>query len=193
MTERHKFFIGLFILFLGTGFSLWQLTALRANQVNIDRFNTESANLRLLRSNLDEQYQGIKVDVIDGRDSLEQSINLVFPRDEDLTKLTRMFDDFAVRNNFSSNPFFISNLSYSNPQTDENSSYSYVPVNLNFTTSKKNLNKFLEFIETSGSLEAGTRLMSVEDMTMSYPKEYGGTYSVRMSLAAYFTYQEDGE
>ena len=192
MTERRKFIIGLIILLVGTGFSLWQWTNLRAHQVEITRFNTEAANLRLLRSNLDEQYQGIKVDIVDDRDSLEQAINLVFPREESLTNLTRMFDDFAVRNNFSSNPFFISNLSYSAAQDDGNQSYSYVPVSLSFTTSRKNLNKFLEFVETSGSLEAGTRLMEIEDMSLSYPNEYGGTFSVRMTVRAYFTHQNDG-
>lgn len=186
MNNRHQFIAGLFILLITIGLGAWQFNLMQANKIHVNTLTTQTSTLAVEKTSLIEAYQEIKSDVSNERDSVAQELSMVFPIDEDLTDLTRLFDDFATKNNFSSNPFFISNISYRSAELGPNEDYLYVPVSLSFTASKKNLVKFLEYIETSGALEGEVRLMSVEDYTVNYPTEYGGTYSVNMDLFAYY-------
>lgn len=148
---------------------------------------SEASNLRTFSANLAEDYKDIKVEVTAARQETEQSFSQVLPENEDLTALTRLFDDYAVKNNFESNPFFISTIQYASPtETQEGPSYRSTQLDLSADASKRNLSKFLEMIEASGSLEAETRLMSVDNLSISYPSEYGGTYDVRAEINAYY-------
>ncbi|MFT7184456.1 MAG: hypothetical protein ACI9QC_000798 [Oceanicoccus sp.] len=186
MNNRNKFIAGLVILLTALGLGGWQFSVMQTNKINANTLNTQVNTLAIQKATLIEDYQGIKLEVADERESSTQELSLVFPSEEDLTNLTRLFDDFATKNNFNSNPFFINSISYRSYENNEEGQYNYVPVSLNLESSKKNLTKFLEFIETSGSLEGEVRLMTVEELTLGYPAEYGGTYSATMDINAYF-------
>jgi hypothetical protein len=186
MTDRTKFVIGLVMLTTAVAVGVWQYGVMSGNQIMTDSLNADVEVLESIQQNLIDDYQEIKVEVSDSREAAVNDLALVFPTDEDITNLTRMFDDFAVKNNFTSNPFFISSISYQGSQEVEEG-YRYVPLTVSVTSSEKNLGEFIEFIETSGSLEGETRLMSIGDMTLSYPAEYGGTYDVKFTINAYFS------
>lgn len=185
MKERTKFMVGLGVLLVTVVLGVWQFSIMQAYKIETDTFKTQSASLALEKENLIDDYQEIKVDVTAARETAAQELAFVFPTQEDLTNLTRLFDDFATKNNFETNPFFITSINYQDAKDAEG--YRYVPVSMNVEASDKNLSKFLEFLETSGSLESEIRLMSIEDMNVSYPSEYGGTYSARFTINAYFS------
>ncbi len=187
MTNRSKIILGLVIFFTTLILSLWQWNVLQAHNIKIASLKTESANLRLISEELASNYQTLKSTVKESREEQNDQLELVFPTYENLTDLNRLFDDFAVRNNFESNPFFVSNVTYQKAELSEAEDYRIVPINMTVTTSRKNLEKFIEFITGSGSLQNGVRLMSIEQMNFQYPEEYGGAYSVKMVLAAYFS------
>lgn len=186
MSNRNKVIIGIVILLGTLALGIWQGSQMRAHSIAVDALNTTAANLTVEQKKLIGEYQDVKVEVTDSRERAEQSLALVFPTSEDLTNLTRLFDDFAAKNNFKTNPFFISTITYQNAQ-DTDDDYRIVPVNMSVESSRKNLSKFLEFVENSGSLEGETRLMTIEDMTVSYPQEEDSTYSVRLLINAYFS------
>lgn len=186
MSNRNQFIAGIIVLLTTIGIGLWQFSIMQANTIQASALSTQVGNLAIETATLIEEYQEIKIQVAAERDSATQELALVFPSDENLTNLTRLFDDFATKNNFNTNPFFVSNISYRSFEENDDSTYRYVPVSLNISTSKKNLTKFLEYIESSGSLEGEVRLMTIEELTLSYPKEYGGKYNVDMDLYAYF-------
>ena len=186
MSNRNQFIAGLVLLLTTIGLGVWQYSVMQANNIQADTLTSQVSNLAIEKATLIEEYQAIKVQVAAERDSVTQELSLVFPSDEDLTNLTRLFDDFATKNNFNTNPFFISSISYRSYEESSEGDYSYVPVSLSLSSSKKNLTKFLEYVETSGSLEGEVRLMTVEDLTVAYPAEYGGEYLVSMELNAYF-------
>ncbi len=186
MSNRNQFIAALLIILITLIGSLWQAGILQSNKIQAESYKRQASNLSVEKNLLIEEYQNIKTSVSNERSSLSQELNIVFPIDEDLTKLTRLFDDFATKNNFNSNPFFISNINYKAAQSYGEEEYFYVPVSMQLNTSKKNLIKFLEYIENSGSFEGQVRLMSIEDLTVSYPLEYGGTYDVNIELNAYF-------
>ncbi|MEK9159998.1 MAG: hypothetical protein AAB383_04680 [Patescibacteria group bacterium] len=187
MSDRNKFIAGLLILLVTIGYGVFQWYEREALAVQATVLSTEAANLTAVSDNLREDYDAIKVEVSAARETAEQELSVVFPTKEDLTTLTRFFDDFSVKNNFASNPFFISSLSYDAAVAPEGTSYRVVPLRLSIETSKKNLSKFLETIETSGSLEGEVRLMSVEDIKIQYPDEFGGSYEVQVEIFAYFS------
>ncbi len=186
MKDRTKLYAGLLILLIAAAVGYWQWSEMQAYQITLDSLTSDSDIQASIKTNLIEDYQEIKTEVDESRETALQEVDLVFPTDEDLTNLTRLFDDFAVKNNFETNPFFISSINYQSAAEDEGG-YRHVPVSLSITTSSKNLGEFMEFIETSGSLESEVRLMSIEEMTVSYPEEYGGTYDIRFTINAYFS------
>ncbi len=187
MNDRHQFFIGLFVLLFAVGLGIWQWNELQGMKEQTVALQSEASNLRTFSANLAEDYKDIKVEVTAARQETEQSLSQVLPENEDLTALTRLFDDYAVKNNFESNPFFISTIQYATPtDSQEGTTYRSTQLNLSADASKRNLSKFLEMIEASGSLEAETRLMSVDNLSISYPSEYGGTYDVRAEIQAYY-------
>ncbi|MBT5016055.1 hypothetical protein HN748_04325 [Candidatus Peregrinibacteria bacterium] len=130
-----------------------------------------------------DEYTDAKKDYVETYDANTEKISTILPYDEDLTSLTRVLDDFAFENHYSSNPFFISQMSYGTV-TETEDGYRVLPINMTVEASEKNFNKFLEFIETSGSLESGVRLMSVETLTLQV-NEDDETMRVQLSLNAY--------
>lgn len=186
MTERHKVITGILIFLLTIAFGVWQFKVLEINKTLAKELSTTSSELTTLSASLTDEYQTVKVDTAKNRETSAQELTMVFPSGEDMTNLNRMFDDFSMKNNFSGNPFFISEISYGSAETSENGNFRFVPITLEITSAEKNLSKFLEYIETSGSLEGGIRLMSAEKVTISYPSEYGGTFDSRIEINAYF-------
>lgn len=186
MRDRTKFIIGLFILLGTLALGVWQWDVMQSHDLRADAFNTQAATLSAQQNSLLEEYQDIKADVDDVRNSSTAELESVFPTEENITNLTRMFDEFAVKNNFTSNPFFISSINYQGEETTEEG-YRYVPATISVTTSSKNLGEFMEFVETSGALEGEVRLMSIESMSLTYPAEYGGIYEAKFSIKAYFS------
>ena len=193
MNDRMKLYIGIFLLLVATAVGVWQWNEMSANLIEADSLISEAVTQSAIKDNLIADYQDIKVEVDESRERALQEVDLIFPTEEDITNLTRLFDDFAVMNNFSSNPFFISSINYQASLEVEGEGYRYVPVSLSVNTSSKNLGEFLEFVETSGSLESEVRLMSIEEMTVNYPSEYGGSYNVRFTINAYFSQEIDGD
>ncbi len=188
MTDRHQLFVGLFVLACALSLGVWQWSEIQAIKEQTVALQSEASNLNTFSKQLADDYKEIKVDVTEAREQSEQALSQVFPADEELTALTRMLDEYSVKNNFSSNPFFISTIQYATDfvSEEEVANYRSLKLDLSAKSSKKNLSKFLEMIESSGSLEAETRLMSVDTLALSYPVEYGGTYEVRAEIRAYY-------
>lgn len=187
MNERHKFITGMIIATIAVVGGIWQWNELAAMQVETNTFATDASNLTNTKSEIVKQNESLKGEINKLREGSGEELEAVFPTSEDITTLTRLFDTFSVQNNFPTNPFFIGNINYEAATAAEGTTYRYVPVNLSLTASRKNLDKFIEFIETSGSLESGVRLMSIDDMRIVYPEEFGGDYNAEFKIKAYFS------
>lgn len=187
MNDRHRFILALFVLLGTVAYGIYAWNERSALLLEVNALQDESRTLTAISKSLADDYQDIKVEVSSTRETASQELARVFPTSEDLTALTRLFDDFAVKNNFESNPFFVDRIAYGQVMEVEGKSYRYIPVEMTVESSKKNLSKFMEFIESSGALEGETRLLSIENMSITYPAEYGGVYEARIDLNAYFS------
>lgn len=187
MRERTYTYLGIAVVLITVAWGIFQWFEREGLVLHAEELSQQTLNLSGISDRLTGNYQDLKAASAKIRESSAQEIALVFPTKEDLTNLTRLFDDFSTKNNFESNPFFISNLTYQTPLSSDEGAYRYVPVVLTVETSRKNLSKFLEFVEQSGSLEGEARLMSVEDISIKYPSEFGGEYEARITLDAFFS------
>lgn len=187
MNDRTKLILGLFVLLGAAALGVYQWNEREVLLLEAQTLNTEVLNLTATSETLANEYNEIKAQVTASRESSLQEIAMVFPTEENLTDLTRLFDDFSVTNNYAENPFFISSLTYDSAQISEDGQYRYLPIQMSLVSSKKNFNEFLEFVNTSGSMEGQVRLMSIEDIRINYPAEYGGSYEIQLDLNAYFS------
>lgn len=140
-------------------------------------FDLEQENSEVL-----DQYQDAKKDYVESYGENIEKLSTILPDEEDLTALTRMLDDFAFENHYSSNPFFISQMTYGT--ITEAEGYRVLPITMSIEASEKNISKFLEYIEASGSLESGVRLMSIEGMNVQTSDE-DKIQKVQLSINAY--------
>jgi hypothetical protein len=130
-------------------------------------------------------YQDANKQALENQVDQEEKIGAIFPTEENLNNLTRTLDDFALKNHYESNPFFISQLVYGEMTEPEgNNTYRFIPVSMTLETSERNFYKFLEYIENSGSTETGTRLLSINGISLQRNNE-SKTLRVQLSLAAY--------
>jgi hypothetical protein len=122
-----------------------------------------------------------------------EAIKSVFPMEEDYTSLTKVIDAFMYETNTTSNPIFMSDLKFSKARIDANTDYAVLPFSLTLSTTRQNFEAFLKYIESSGSLDNGSRLMDIKSISINFPTKterssgYGSTLmNVSISLNAYF-------
>lgn len=96
----------------------------------------------------------------------------ILPDDEGYTGLTRLFDDFFLSLNSSPDDKAEQNNIVFGQGTAlaEMEHISSLPVSMNIEANRKNLLKFLEFIEGSGTLGSGNRLMEIQSLTFNFPE-----------------------
>lgn len=192
MKNKNKLILGGLIVFAATILAVWQGSVMRANTITFNTLNEEAANLRVVQDQLIARHQDIKKEVAQTRLDSAQDLALILPTEENITSLNRLFDDFQAQNDFAENPFFINSVNYQEASTSVEGEYRYVSFTMNVDSSKKNLLKFIDFVEQSGALDSGIRLMSIESMNINFPSQPTEPYSVNMTLNAYFTREING-
>lgn len=199
-STRAFFVIGTIILIATATYGYFQYTKLAEIKTAIALQKDVLVKLQSNENQIKSLYSSIKSSYDEEFTSLRETISVVLPADEEFTKLTRILDDFVIKNNNTTlNPIFMSNISFSRPRIDKENGYSILPFTLNLNTTRENFEKFLEFIENSGSLDNGVRLMEVDSISINFPSQTTSlfersdqletkipTITVNLSLKAYF-------
>lgn len=115
--------------------------------------------------------------------AVEEKLKKVLPIGESYTDFTRILDLYFERVFSPENPILASGLRYGKGKQIPQTSLSALPTSLTITSSKENFFKFLRYIEDSGSLESGIRLMDVESIRVNFSEE-GVSFTV--DLNTYF-------
>lgn len=182
--KSHVFSIVLALVIFGVtgwyGFNGYnQLSQAKAEITQTDQV---LASLEQESQTMTQSYQDAKKTFMDNESVKLEKIETVFPSEEDLTDLTRAFDMFATKNHYSSNPFFVSQLTYGEVTSEDG--YRVLPITMSIECSEKNFYKFLNYIEASGSLDTGVQLMSINALSLQMD-EKTDTLRVQLSLYAY--------
>ncbi len=196
---RTYFILSGVVLIAAGIYGYFQFTELMDVQRAIANSRTTLAELQAAESQNAEIYASQKSNYDDQFSTIKEAINEVFPAEEDYTDLTRSLDEFMAKNNNTTlNPIFMSDLKFSKPRIDQENGYAVLPFSLSLSTTRENLEKFLAFIESSGSLESRIRLMEVKSISLNFPNQeitpFGGTgditeiptMNVSVNLNAYF-------
>lgn len=184
--DRRTIGIGLALLLALGFYALWQWNVMQALDVTAEGAYSNTENFRSIQEQLLQDHQTLKARVQTSRREAEQNLSLVFPSSENLTGLTRMIDDFAARNHFAENPFFVSSIDYGSPVEVEDGSAQALPFTLKVSASRKNLDRFFDYVDASGTLTSGTRLLSIESIDLQYPDTFNGVFEATLHMNAYF-------
>lgn len=205
--STRAFFALAAVVLIGAGvYGYMQYTKLTEVQSAIASEGALLGKMQAAEKQIQAEYVNIKSAYDSDFSSVRESIEQVFPAEEKYTELTRLLDDFVIESNNSTlNPIFMSNLSFSQPMYDNEKGYAVLAFTLTLETTRENFEKFLQFIENSGSLENGIRLMEVESISLNLPTTDASpfdtgdvvakipTMSVNLSLNAYFQLPADTE
>lgn len=181
------------IIFVGAGvYGYFQYREFAAARQALGQEQQQSAALSGTVAQFKDDYVAMKTTYDKDFETLRNSINGVYPSDEMYTALTRAIEDFCKKNDSSTNPLFPSDLKFGQVRYDQNKEYGVLPFTLTLSTTKENFSKFLRFVENSGSLDDGSRLLDVNSISISFNgkqnAEQGTAELLNVSLAlnAYF-------
>lgn len=119
---------------------------------------------------------------------LAKKMTSVLPPDENYTDLTRQFDRYFETNDKVGNPMFVGSLRFGKGAPDETmSNISVLPVSMNIEATRDNFFKFLEYVNGSGILENGVRLMDIDSIHLNFPE--GGELVKDLKQKLNFTVQ----
>ncbi len=191
----RQYSVGIFVLALIiAGYGFTQYTALSSAQTALAQEQDNVYKLQTNKDTLIHQYGDLKKAFNNQFTNLIKALNSVYPADENYTDLARLFDKFFQDNNTSVNPVFVSDLRFGQARIDKSSPYSILPITLTISGTQDNFNKFLKFVENSGVLDDGTRLMDIRSININFtaPAEQDTSLNatpllnVSVNLNAYF-------
>lgn len=163
-------------------------------QAEIETNDQLHGALATTNSRIDEELTTVKEENIELNQTIQEERDVVFPKGENHTSLTRTLEQFANDTHRSKSPFMISNLHYQTPQESEDGDYMILPFKLTIHSSYENFFKFLEYVSNSGTLSDKTRLIDIQQIVINFVSPQGtqGNLSgqdeinFNVSMQAYF-------
>lgn len=117
-------------------------------------------------------------------ESFQSLVAKVLPDNEAYTDLTKQLDNFFDEHSeIKNNPIIAGSLRFGKGTKLKDSPFSVLPVSLTVESSRENFFTFLNYLETSGSLETGTRLMEVQGVQLNFSED---GISFTLELRAYY-------
>jgi hypothetical protein len=107
-----------------------------------------------------------KIDSVQLNTEIGKKLSVIFPSQDDYTKLTKQMDAYEGELSANNNAFEVSNIDYQSPI--QNDTYSILPMRMNIRSSKENFTKFLHMVENSGSLKENKRLMDISSIRLAF-------------------------
>ncbi len=145
-----------------------QYVKLSGAQDALAKEQTRITELQNVQAGTGTDYINLKRDFDQKYSGVLDSLQAVYPLEENYTDLTRLFDSFFQTNNTPFNPVFVSDIKFGVAKIDANSDYAVLPVTMTIAGTQDNFMKFLKFVETSGVLEDKTRLMDVRSISINF-------------------------
>jgi len=165
--KSYAVLCGVLLIAFGTfTYMKWQEYSLM-NTV-VDKNKAYIAALQEEGSNEKASFDTKKTAINELKTEIESSFVEVFPSTDSYTELTRKFDKFEQDLATKDSVFEISNIEYQTPAVKDG--YSILPVRMSIRSSQPNFEKFLHYVESSGSLAGKVRLMDISSIRLNFEK-----------------------
>lgn len=165
---RTYVFVTIFLLAGAAVYGYFQYTKLAMAQEAITQEDQQLVALTDLQGKFHNEYLDSKSAYDTEFQKINEQIENVFPLNDDYTALTQKLDDYVNYTlNSKTNPIFMSNLSYG-AAMEGNGDYRILPFTVTLETTRKNFEAFMRFVQNSGELQEGTRLMDVKSLSLSF-------------------------
>jgi hypothetical protein len=132
------------------------------------------SSLTVTENRIEEEYLNVKDENRELSQQIRNELQLVFPKNENHTVLTRTLDQLANDLHRSLEPFMINNLQYMSPQEAEDDGFLVLPFKMTIHSSYDNFFAFLRYIQNSGSLNDQTRLIDMPSIVINFVTPAGG-------------------
>ncbi len=187
---KNYFIFAFIVLVIAGVYGYFQAVKLLGAQDALSKEQDLLISMQKSNDELAKQYAEIKNKYNEDFKSIRLYINSVLPPYDNYTELTRQLDDVITKYDTNQKDIFMSNLQFGKPRVKADNDYATLPFSLTLKTTQENFKKFLLFVENSGSLDAGTRLLSINSIAMNFPKSENSddkkeVINVNLSLNAY--------
>jgi len=115
-----------------------------------------------------QDYLALKKDLDTQNVTVNQAIEKILPSSEDFTTLARELDKYFQDTAATTNPMFLSSLSFNTPVISDTDELAKLPFSMGMSGNEPGLKDFLKYVENSGDLDSKTRLLSVNNMTLTF-------------------------
>lgn len=144
---------------------LAEKNAIEDNYSRLERLDTQLLDTK-------KQYEAVAEQSAEDQEGLTRKIMNILPPDENYTDLTRELDKYFEENDTAANPIFQSSLRFGKGASVQDArDVSSLPFSMNIESTRDNFFKFLEYVNDSGSLESGARLMEINSIQLNFPQE----------------------
>lgn len=165
------FVITLIVFVAAAVYSAFQFQTLRAYKQAIADNEIRYGELTLKLDNERTEFQPFAEKRAQAQAEFGKKIVTILPSDENYTDLTRQLDNYFAEHDTPGNPIFQSSLRFGKGgPVEPMPGVSSLPVNMNIEATRDNFFKLLEFVNNSGSLETGTRLMEINSIQLNFPE-----------------------
>ncbi|MBI5412806.1 hypothetical protein HZA42_00480 [Candidatus Peregrinibacteria bacterium] len=165
------FALTLILLAAGVGYGVLKYQVITAGSKAIE---DNTARLAALEASTKTETADFKVFASERakkQAEFTKKIASILPPDENYTELTRQFDDFFAQNDRIGNPIFQSSLRYGKGAPVAGvQGVSALPVSMNLEATRDNFMRFLDYVNSSGLLENGIRLMDIASIQLNFPE-----------------------
>jgi len=146
------------------------------NVINLMEVRAETAtneslldDLNATNQRIETELETIKTENQDLTLTIQKQLDLVLPKSESLTSLTRVLESFASDIHRIKNPFMLTNLQFTKSKgAQDDLGYEVLPFKMTIQSSYDNFFKFLEFVENSGTLSDETRLLDIQSIVINF-------------------------
>ncbi len=99
---------------------------------------------------------------------VQKDLDITFPNGEAYTELTRQLDQFFFALNDQNPPIIHNNLRFDEPKLSTDQNYYILPFSMSIQSSKENFERFLDYVDNSGSIGSNIRLMSIQSIQINF-------------------------
>lgn len=121
---------------------------------------------------IQRQYSDLASEESEKQEEMLRRIANILPPDENYTELTRQLDRYFLDNDRPGNQILQSSLRFGKGAPVEGTKdISALPFSMNIEATRENFFRFLDYVNSSGSMENGTRLMDIKSIQLNFPEE----------------------